>query len=515
MSGEAKKTSKGKTSKDIPDKKTKAQLNREERDSEKAKVDAEVAAKKKVDKEKKVSDKDKKASEPPKDTRSKAQKDREEREDLKEQKSVAASSAIDFPNSKTKVVKEQNKTALQEGLEIFDELSSQEPEDVTDWFMTQVRKAGKTGKSVESLPLYQFACAINSATDAQRQKIAQAAIAGYGALDAERRAQVLTLVVQSADAAQLNKTSGKESQHVGNLRAIVKAARFDKMPEKEKESLLLTTQAKAMEFATPQHITGALAHMNEDERKELSSALIKTKFVPQDQAALIEELMQADGILDEVSAVSIAAPPARDLIWAAVFLPLLEWICAKRWLKTVDCTSSLVQWLHVDACLSLALVVFALMAFKLLAPAYDILSSDPTGALRRWQSSGIAGDDIDTRLQNTIRIGSLAYRLGFGAAVFAGFLAFASGIYASWAILLLLSTLSDGCLGPSVLFEACVIGLRFAFIAAVLYVVFRVYDLLQRHKFLDSKSMTGASQPGYGSTDETALEEGLKDVRKL
>jgi hypothetical protein len=323
----------------------------------------------------------------------------------------------------------------------------------------------------------------------------------------ERRAQVLTLIVQSADAAQLSKLSEKETQHVGNLRAIVKAARFDKMPEKEKESLLLTTQAKALEFATPQHITGALAHMNEDERKELSTALIKTKFVPQDQAPLIEELMQAGGILDEVSMASAAAPPARDLIWAAAFLPLLEWICAKRWLRTVDCTSSLVQWLHVDACLSLALVVFVLIAYKLLAPAYDILSSDPTGALRRWQSSGIAGDDIDTRLQNTIRIGSLACRLGFGATVFASFLAVVGGLYASWAIVLLFSTLLDGCLGPSVLFEACVIGLRFAFIAAVLYVGHRVYDLLQRHKFLDTKAMIEVAQPGYGSTADSALED--------
>ena len=49
----------------------------QERESEKAKVDLEIAAKRKVDKEKKV-------SEPAKDTRSKAQKDRQEREELKD-----------------------------------------------------------------------------------------------------------------------------------------------------------------------------------------------------------------------------------------------------------------------------------------------------------------------------------------------------------------------------------------------------------------------------------------------
>jgi len=485
--------------------KTKAQLEREARDAEKAKAEEEAAELKRIAKEKAKLEPPK----PPKDTRTKAQKDKDEREDLKAMMGMSDLSKV--PNSKTKSAQEQHNAAIKDGLEIFGDLSDYEPGEVADWFVTQVRKAGKADKGVESLALYKFAAAANSATDMQRQKIAKAAISGYGAMEAEDRAQVLTLVVQSAAAAQPG--SKKDSQLVGNLRTIVKAARFDKMPDKEKEALIVTTQAQALEFANPQHLAEALKHMSEEERKQLSSSLVKTKLIPADQAALIEEIVQPDGILDEAGSASAAVRGApREVVWAVVLLPLVEWFFAKRWLQTIDCTYDLEKWLHVDSCLSLAMVASVLITYKLLAPAYDILSSDPTGAMRRWQTSAAAGDDLDTRVQNTIRIGASAYRIGLATAVFSVFLALASGAYAAWAIFLLIGALTDMCVGPSVLFEAAVIALRFAFIAVVLYAVYRVYDLLQRHKLLGSGAADDASQPGYGSMDRAASADSKEDA---
>jgi len=424
-----------------------------------------------------------------------------QKKELKTQMGQSASNAMEFVNSKTKSATGQKNSAVQEGLDIFEELSSEEPGEVADWFMTQVRKAGKTDNGVESLPLYKFACAVNSATDEQRQQIVTAAISGYGAMQPQDRAEVLALVVQNASAAQAKPSKAGDSQIVSNMRTIVKAAKLEKMPEEERDSLLLVTQSQAMELATPQHFTEALTHMSPEDRKELSSALVKTKFIPKEQAALIEEIVQPDGILDEMNANAGAVSMVRDCVWVIAALPVLEWMCARRWANTTDCTSSLVSWLHIDSCLSLTMVCFVLIAYKLLAPAYDQVSRDPTGIWKRWQISGETSDDLDSRLRSTFRTGAVAFQAGSASILFSAFLALLSGAYAVWAVLLLFGDLTDGCIGLSVVFEAIVISLRVAFITSVLYVAFRLYDLLQRHKLLGSGSAAASpSQPGYGST---------------
>mmetsp|Transcript_124519 Transcript_124519/g.195099 ORF Transcript_124519/g.195099 Transcript_124519/m.195099 type:complete len:586 (+) Transcript_124519:130-1887(+) len=481
-------------------KKPKAVLQREQREAEQAEEEERLA---KESAAKARRDAERKANEPPPDKRSAAQKHREEREIDKSSggtglsgPSWAASAAADYvTNSKSKT---KSSIDAKDGLSLFDDLASEEdPVEVAEWFLREMQKVTKGKDGVESLPLYKFACAVNSATEKQRQVVAKAAIEGYGAMEPERRAQILNLVVKSADAASPG-ASKSDSNHVTNLRTIVKAARLDKMPEDDRRDLMMTVQSQALQFATPQHLAEGLAHLSKDERKELAAALTKTKLIPEDQQAFVQEIVQPDGILEEAGTAASTVNDAREFLWFFVALPFMEYFCAKRWLRyKQDCAANLNSWMHADACLALATVMFAAFAWKLLGPAYDVLSSDPVGSMRRWQKSATSGTDLSERLLQTFRIDSVSFRFGCVSVVVVLLATLFSAVYAVWGVLHFIGVVLDACIEISALFISAVLAFRFCLIAYIVYMIVRVWKLMTRHKLVAIDAGLG-----YGSFND-------------
>lgn len=415
-------------------------------------------------------------------------------------------------SSKTKATKQvvAKDDLIQEGLEIFEDLRSEEPLEVAYFFLAQVKKLAKFDKDrLGELPLHKLALANKSVDNDQRRDVIKAAITGFEAMDARDRADALSLVVKSAASVEMRAVwhTGQESLHVTNMRAILHAAQFNRLPDEEKESLLVTAQEYAMELATPQQLSETLAQMDDAERKELTVALVKTKLIPASQAALIEDIVQPGSVLHEIGAVS-ASTSREDLIWALVLLPIMEWICSTHWLSNIDwadCSSSLVHWLHIDACLSLTMVLSVIAANRIFAPAYEVLTSDPEGGSERWQKSADEGIALGKRLQNALRISPFSLWIGLCGAALTVLLTVLSGVFVIWAVMLVYAAFADGCFGLSVIFEWLCVAVRVTFITAVTYFTWRICDLLQKHGFIEFETFATSSRgsltrnPGYGS----------------
>jgi hypothetical protein len=446
-------------------------------------------------------------------------------------------------------------------MRVLEDLLRRPPAEVAAWALDQAKELGKAGVNVEQMPVFKLAGALNGAPQEAKQALVQRAVAGFGDLPVNRRAEAVRLAMQSADivqkadnlevaqmahqhhAAAMQRLRALEAKQQGgpnvvdasstagnlahndlelppqdpmveNLLKITKEARFNEMPPQELQSMAQAAQGQAHKLMQPQQLLDVVAELRPEEREQLTEALVEAHVVPEEQRGVLEEAVRPGGYADKLAGVLNLAAKVQQYAWVFVALPAFEFVLSLIF-SYMSCGTPLVAWLRFDSLLALCVAGAAFFTGHTLAPVYQKLKEDPMGAVQRWQSvqdvrswkarleTAVPGVDFET------------YRAGaFGLAA-SVLLILIGAVWAVIGVLELLATMVFQCAFLTTVFCIIFIGMRFACVVAMLWGLYYVLDEVQRHRsrapMLGSSllpmtedalprghNMSGQSQPGHG-----------------
>eukprot|EP00931_Biecheleriopsis_adriatica_P058110 TRINITY_DN34529_c0_g1_i2.p1 TRINITY_DN34529_c0_g1~~TRINITY_DN34529_c0_g1_i2.p1 ORF type:complete len:434 (-),score=117.68 TRINITY_DN34529_c0_g1_i2:44-1345(-) len=404
----------------------------------------------------------------------------------------------------------------QAGIALLQDLLRKPPAEVASWALEQVKTLSSAGSNVEALPIFQVAGALNAVPLEQKTALVRHAIAGFGELPAQKRAEVVRIAMQTADVAHraenLALHEQMASEHaaalgrlaslqnggappaapaqpsdaalesapplVKNFMKVVKEARFDQMPKADMQSLAQDAQREAQQLAQPQQLLDVVAELKPDEREQLTEVLVDANVVPQEQRVVLEEAMRPGGYADQISSAVSALEAARQYAWLFLALPCVE-LFFSLVLGNFACGSGLPVWLRGDAWLALGTVGAGYFGMQQLEPVYEQLKEDPMGAVQRWQATEGRNLSTSERLEQAVPgVKFDAYQIG-GLGLGIALILFVIGLVG---VLELLATIVMGCSAITVFVCFVFIGIRCGAVVGLLFLARYVSDEINKHR---------------------------------
>lgn len=409
--------------------------------------------------------------------------------------------------------------------------------EIASWVLDQARDLSQPGVNVEQLPVFQVAGALKSTPTDKKQVLVQRAVAGFSDLPVHQRAEAVRLamrsgrIMQQADTLEVTRLAEREhaaamqrlraleerqaaregrptqqqmshgQEHfrdfghqqeplVENLLRVAKEAKFNEMPPEELRGMAQTVRGQARTLMQPQQLLDVVQELNQDEREQLTEALVEANVVPEEQRGVLEEAVRPGGYADKLGALLRFAAKAREYAWVFIVLPIAEFVLAII-LGSLTCGTPLIVWLRVDSLLALCAAATVVVTGFILAPVYRKLNEDPVGAVQRWQmpldARGPNGEyrqpTWKARLEATVPgVDFDTYRFGGVGIIAIVLLVLLGAVWAVLGVIYLVATMIFGCAAVTTFLCILFIGVRFACVVALLWGLYYILDEIQRHR---------------------------------
>lgn len=286
-------------------------------------------------------------------------------------------------------------------LEPLLKLLEKPPDEVTAWAFEQMKSLAeqKAKGEIESLPIFKVAAALKVAPTDKKEALISSLMQGVGGLPVEQRADAMRLLADlpSADVDKLSVSSSSSQASAAEIGAnfarLGKEAGFTDMTSEELQTLAQVVEKEQGQLIQP--LLDVVPQLSEDERNQITDALVSKGVVSKENRAMVEETVKPGGLADQFASMMKWVAVFFKYTWLVWALPLAEGIAFLAFCFVAGCVVSLVTWLLVD---TLCGSLFACLAYgvkQALAESYKEFSENPMAMGKQVQASLAEGVKFD------------------------------------------------------------------------------------------------------------------------
>jgi len=264
------------------------------------------------------------------------------------------------------------------------------PGEVAAWTVAQMKDLSEAETLVESLPIFKVAGALKDAPVEQKEALIRSMMQGVGDLPVEQRTDALRLFTQmSAPGAESlegspSKSPSASSVLSANMACLAKEAEITEMKPEEMQTLTQTVQKEQGCLIQP--LLDVVPELSEDERKQVTNALVTKGVVSEEKRAMLEEAIKPGGHADEL--VSVMKWLSIFKYWWLLFIvPIVEGTVVLGLAFGTGCSVPLVVWLTVDGMVGMKVAWLAYFTKRALQESITKLSENPMGFVTEVQAS--------------------------------------------------------------------------------------------------------------------------------
>lgn len=291
----------------------------------------------------------------------------------------------------------------QEQLQPLLKLLEKPPSEVAAWAVDQMKDLSEGKTKVESLPIFQVACALKATPAEQKETLIRSVMQGVADLPVETRTEAVRLFTQlpAPGLQDLDMAASSSMNPEIKHKASVLGASLTRLAEESGLAEWTPEEMKALgqvvekeQGALMQPLLDIVPELGENERKQIAEALVKKGVVSEEKGAIIKEAMRPGGHADQFASLMKSLGVFYKYTWLVWVMPLVEIPAALTFAFALGCVVPLVTWLSIDAVIAMLLVICAYGVKSALASTYTRFSEDALGM----------GNEVQAKIAEGVKI---------------------------------------------------------------------------------------------------------------